>query len=137
MPEGLPEHCLVGQLEPTQDEGVPLPDGQTFYFWTRINILGRPVFLLNQRLVGSPDGVPVVIERQLYASQFLAAGQTITALIPVDAGTLVIYVNHSFVDRWSGPGFASGAKRQVGQKLIDKILPKMAELLGLCEGRPV
>ena len=88
--------------------GAPPPDGQTFYFWTRINILGRPVFLLNQRLVGSPDGVPIVIERQLYASQFLAAGQTITALIPVDAGTLVFYVNHSFVDRWSGPEFAQG-----------------------------
>jgi hypothetical protein len=114
--------------------GAP-PDGQAFYFWTRINVLGRPVFLLNQRLVGSPDGVPVMIERQFYATQFLGAGQTITALVPVVGGTLVFYVNHSFVDRWSGPEFTVGAKRRVGQELIEGILPKMAETLGLCEGR--
>jgi hypothetical protein len=115
--------------------GAP-PDGQAFYFWTRINVLGRPVFLLNQRLLGSPDGVPVMIERQFYATQFLGAGQTLTALVSVDGGTLVFYVNHSFVDRWSGPGFATGAKRQVGQEIIERILPAMAETLGLCEGRP-
>ena len=115
--------------------GEAPPDGQAFYFWTRINVLGRPVFLLNQRLVGSPDGVAVMIERQLYATQFLGAGQTIMTLVPVDAGTLVLYINHSFVDRWSGPAFTTGAKRQVGQQLIEKILPKMAETLGLCEGR--
>ncbi len=114
--------------------GAP-PDGEVFYFWTRINILGRPVFLLNQRLVGSPDGVPVMIERQFYATQFLGAGQTITALVPVDAGTLAFYINHSFVDRWSGPGFTAGAKRRVGQEVVEKILPEVAQTLGLCEGR--
>ena len=40
-------------------------DGEIYYFWTRIQVLGRPVFLLNQRLVGQPDGVPMVIERVL------------------------------------------------------------------------
>ncbi len=77
-----------------------------------------------------------MIERQFYATQFPSADQTITALVPVAAGTLVLYVNHSFVDRWSGPGFAAGAKRQVGQGIVAKILPKMAETLGLCEGHP-
>lgn len=114
--------------------GAP-PDGQAFYFWTRIKVLGRPVFLLNQRLVGSYDGASVMIERQFYATQFLGAGQTITALVPVVEGTLVFYVNHSFVDRWSGPEFTVGAKRRVGQKLIEGILAKMAETLGLCEAR--
>jgi hypothetical protein len=76
-----------------------------------------------------------MIERQFYATQFLGAGQTITALVPVAAGTLVFYVNHSFVDRWSGPGFTAGAKRRVGQEIIERILPEMAEALGLCEGR--
>jgi hypothetical protein len=76
-----------------------------------------------------------MIERQFYATQFLGAGQTITALVPVVGGTLVFYVNHSFVDRWSGPEFTVGAKRRVGQELIEGILPKMAETLGLCEGR--
>jgi len=49
--------------------GKPPPDGQAFYFWSRIKVLGRPVFLLNQRLVGSFDGAPVAIERQFYATR--------------------------------------------------------------------
>jgi hypothetical protein len=109
-------------------------DGESYYFWTRIRVLGRPVFMLNQRLVGQPDGVPVVIERQFYATQFLGAGQTVTALVPVEEGTLALYVNHTFVDRWTGPGFAAGTKRAVGLKIINGILPEMADEYGLCEG---
>jgi len=104
------------------------------YFWTRIRVLGRPVFLLNQRLVGQPDGVPMVIERQFYATQFLGAGQTVTALVPVEEGTLAIYVNQTFVDRWTGPSFSTGTKRAVGLKIINGILPEMADEYGLCEG---
>ena len=96
--------------------------------------LGRPVFLLNQRLIAQPDGVPVVIERQFYATQFLGAGQTVTALVPVEEGTLALYVNRSFVDRWTGPSFSVGTKRAVGLKIINGILPEMADEYGLCEG---
>jgi hypothetical protein len=109
-------------------------DGESYYFWTRIQVLGRPVFLLNQRLVGQPDGVPIVIERQFYATQFLGAGQTVTALVPVQEGTLAVYVNQTFVDRWTGPSFATGSKRAVGLKIINGILPEMADEYGLCEG---
>ena len=110
------------------------PDVEPYYFWTRIRVLGRPVFLLNQRLVGQPDGVPVVIERQFYATQFLGAGQTFSALVPVEEGTLALYVNQSFVDRWTGPSFGTGAKRAVGLKIINGLLPEMADEYGLCEG---
>jgi hypothetical protein len=109
-------------------------DGESYYFWTRIRVLGRPVFLLNQRLIAQPDGVPVVIERQFYATQFLGAGQTVTALVPVEEGTLALYVNRSFVDRWTGPSFSVGTKRAVGLKIINGILPEMADEHGLCEG---
>jgi hypothetical protein len=109
-------------------------NGESYYFWTRIRVLGRPVFLLNQRLVAQPDGVPVVIERQFYATQFLGAGQTVTALVPVEEGTLAFYVNQTFVDRWTGPGFSTGTKRSVGLKIINGSLPEMADEYGLCEG---
>jgi hypothetical protein len=122
-------HRLLGEFPLNEP-----PDGQAFYFWTRIRVMNRPVFLLNQRLTGAPDGVPVVIERQFYATQFLGAGQTLTTLIPVQEGTLAFYVNHTFVDRWTGPGFSAAAKRKVGLKLIDDILKEMAEAYGLCEG---
>jgi hypothetical protein len=58
------------------------------------------------------------------------------ALIQVQEGTLAFYVNHSFVDRWSGPGFTTGAKRSVGLNIKEGILSDMAEKYGLCEGIP-
>lgn len=42
-------------------------------------------------------------------------------------------INHSFLDRWSGPSFAVSGKRKIGQELIDVILPRMAGIMGLCE----
>lgn len=113
--------------------GFPSP-AEEYYFWTRIRVLGRPVFLLNQRLAGERNGQSLVVERQFYATQFLGAGQTVIGLIPVQEGTLALYVNHSYVDRWTGPGFATGAKRSVGLKLINDILGDMAEKYDLCEG---
>jgi hypothetical protein len=109
---------------------------EEYYFWTRIQVLGRPVFLLNQRLAGQREGRSVVVERQFYATQFLGAGQTVIALIQVQEGTLAFYVNHTFVDRWTGPGFTTGAKRAAGLKIIDGIVGDMAEKYGLCEGIP-
>ncbi len=114
--------------------GEAPPDGESFYFWTRLKILGRPVFMLNERLAGSFDGAEVVIDRQIYTTQFLGGGQTVTAMVPVQEGTLVFYVNHTFVDRWTGPSFATGAKRAVGLRIIDNVLKEMANAYGLCEG---
>ncbi len=112
---------------------VDVPETETFYYWARVNVLGRPVFLLSQRAVGHPDGVEMMVDRQFYATQFVGAAQTITALVPVNEGTLVLLLNHSFVDRWTGPSFTVGGKRAVGQGIIDAILPRMADTLGLCE----
>lgn len=109
-----------------------VPGGRKYYFWTRMNVLGRPVFLLNQRLAAELDGASVVIERQFYATQFLAGGQTVTALVPVKEGELLVYVNHSFVDRWQG--FGVSAKKAIGRTLLEKTLSDMAEKYGLCEG---
>ena len=55
-------------------------------------------------------------------------------MVPVQEGTLVFYVNHTFVDRWTGPSFATGAKRAVGLRIIDNVLKEMANAYGLCEG---
>jgi hypothetical protein len=105
--------------------------GESFYFWTRTNVLGRKVFMLNQRLAVNTDAGSIVVERQFYSTQFFAAGQTLTGYLPVQEGNLVFYVNHSFVDRWTG--LAAKAKRHIGLKIINKTLTQMAEDYGLCE----
>ena len=108
-------------------------DGQEFYFWTRIQVLGRPVFLLNQRLAVDGADRSVVVERQFYATQFLSAGQTLAGLIRVQEGVAVFYTNRTFVDRWSGPGLATRAKRAVGVKIITDVLREMSRRKGLCD----
>ncbi|MBW2390373.1 MAG: hypothetical protein JRG89_18370 [Deltaproteobacteria bacterium] len=110
-------------------EGV---EGKSFYFWTRARGLGRTLFMLNQRLTADVDGGSIVVERQFYATEFFAAGQTLTGIIPVQEGTLFFYVNHSFVDRWKG--FGTGAKRNIGRTMINKIMRQVADEYGLCEG---
>lgn len=114
----------------------PMPakgvNGRSFYFWTRARALGRTLFMLNQRFTADDDGGSIVVERQFYATQFIAAGQTLTAIMPVQEGTLFFYVNHSFVDRWKGLG--TGPKRQIGRTMINKIVRQVADEYGLCEG---
>ena len=80
----IPELYTTLNTEPR----VKPKGGEEFYFWSRIKVLGRPVFILHHRLWSEIEGSTAVVERQYYATQFLGAGQTITALIPVAEGTL-------------------------------------------------
>ena len=43
---------------------VELEDAETFYYWARVNVLGRPVFLLSQRVVAKADRIPIQIHQQ-------------------------------------------------------------------------
>ncbi len=108
---------------------------QVFWFWTRIRVLGRPVFMLQQRLAAEKGPVEMVVERQFYASHFLDVGQTVTAILPVQEGTLLFHVHRTWVDRWTGPGMVVGAKRKVGNELIESQLTSMTNKLRLCEGQ--
>ena len=124
----LPELYATLKAEPRV-----IPEGaEEFYFWSRIKVLGRPVFMLHHRFWSEIKGSSVVVERQYYATQFLGAGQTITALIPVAEGTLFLYVDHTFVDRWTGAGFTKGAKKRLGREIVEGVLEQMSEQLELC-----
>ncbi len=107
---------------------------EEFWFWTRIQVLGRPVFMLHQRLAAEKGEIQIVVERQIYASHFLDIGQTVTAILPVQEGTLLFNIYRTWVDQWSGPGFAVGAKRKVGTELIGSVLRSQSDQLRFCEG---
>ena len=112
----------------------PPRGGTADYFWSRISIQGRPVFLLTQRLGAQLDGRSVVIERRFYSTQFMGAGQTIALLVAVQEGTLFAYADHSVVDRWSGPGFVTPGKRKLGLKIAEDTMRKAVERSSICEG---
>jgi hypothetical protein len=111
-----------------------VPNGREFLFWSRIQVLGRPVFMLHQRLTAAAEHSEIVIERQFYASHFLNVGQVLFALLPVQEGTLAFYVNRTWVDRWHG--FGTGAKRAIGKKIVRDIIKDLADHFDLCEGLP-
>jgi hypothetical protein len=129
MQKRMPTAYRALMAYPMLIEGVK---GRSFYFWTRARALGRTLFMLNQRLTADVDGGSIVVERQFYATEFFASGQTLAAIMPVQEGTLFFYVNHSFVDRWRGIG--TGTKRQIGRTMINKIMRQVADEYGLCEG---
>lgn len=54
-----------------------VPNGREFLCWSRIQILGRPVFMLHQQLTAATEHSEIVVERQIYASHFLNLGQIV------------------------------------------------------------
>lgn len=111
-----------------------VPNGREFFFWSRIQILGRPVFMLHQRLTGATEHSEIVLERQIYASHFLNIGQVLIALLPVQEGTLAFYVNRTWVDRWHG--FGVNTKHAIGEKIVRGVIEGLAEDSKLCKGLP-
>jgi hypothetical protein len=111
-----------------------VPNGREFLFWSRIQVLGRPVFMLHQRLTAATEHAEIVLERQFYASHFLNVGQVLIGLLPVQEGTLAFYVNRTWVDKWHG--FGTGTKRAVGKKIVRDVIMDLADHFDLCKGLP-
>ncbi len=114
---------------------LEVPGGRPVeYFWSNVSVQDRPVLLLTQRADARVGDSSAVIERRFYASWFMGAGQAIALRISVEEGTLFAYVDHSFVDRWSGPGFTTAGKRKIGLKLAGETLKKAVRRATICEG---
>lgn len=97
----LRERLVRGGME---DAG-PTPD---FLYWSREKVARKVVLSLTHVAFASPaamPGVRVVATRQLYASHYFQSSLGLTLLLPVDGApgsTLVVYVNRSRVDAFSG-----------------------------------
>lgn len=97
----LRERLLRGGLQ----NASPTPD---FLYWSREKVARQVVLSLTHVAFASPaamPGVRVVATRQLYASHYFRSSLGLTLLLPVDGApgsTLVVYVNRSRVDAFSG-----------------------------------
>jgi hypothetical protein len=127
----MPEYYEALLAYPTKANA---PNGREFLFWSRIQVLGRPVFMLHQRLTAAAEHAEIIVERQFYASHFLNVGQALIGLLPVQEGTLAFYVNRTWVDKWHG--FGTGAKRAIGKKIVRDVIKDMADHFDLCKGLP-
>jgi len=104
----------------------PHPAGlEEDFGWTHYIAHGTPVFLLTHRL-WMPDGDAwVVSQRQFYVTGSYNCVQAIAGLLPVNGGTLVVYVNRTSTDQVTG--FGSSTKRTLGTKVMSSQIRDLFE----------
>ncbi len=95
-------------------------DIQERYFWIKLISQNRPTFVLNHRISLSDGKNYAVLSRQFYASQSYNGQQELAVFIPIEQGTLVLYVNRTNTDEVTG--FGSGTKHLFGTRILAKTL---------------
>jgi hypothetical protein len=97
------------------------PSGADELFrWTQLSAHDVPTIVLVHGMY-VPDGdALLVLQRQFYVSEGFNCEQAVAGFLPVEGGTVVLYVNHTSTDQVTG--FGGGAKRSIGSKLMSSQL---------------
>jgi hypothetical protein len=89
------------------------------FFCIRYALSGRPNFTLRHRLAMPVDGgAYVAADREFYVSHDYNETQAIGALLPVENGTVVTYVNRTTTDQLGG--FGASTKQSIGRSMMAK-----------------
>ena len=105
-------------------QGIPAELKQRF-FCIRYAMSGRPVFALRQRLAMPLGDAYVVADRDFYVSHDYNDTQAVGALLPVENGTAVVYVNRTTTDQLGG--FGASAKQAIGRNMMAKQISEIFE----------
>ena len=121
------------QLLQSYPEGRP-PDLVESFRWSHlVGSTNRALVLTH--LFASPLGEGYAyVHREFYASSGFNAGQAVASFLAVQEGTLVLYTNHVSTDQVAG--FASGARRAVGEHLMASQLREIFERIQKREAGP-
>jgi len=93
--------------------------------WTHYMAHGTPVFLLNHRL-WMPDGDAwLMAHRQFYVTASYNCVQILAGFLPVNGGTLVLYLNRTSTDQVTG--FGGSTKRAMGTKVMTSQIEDLFE----------
>jgi hypothetical protein len=84
--------------------------------WTHYEAHGTPVFILTHRFWMPDSDGWVLAVRQFYVSGSYNVGQALVGLLPVEKGTLVVYLNRTSTDQVAG--FGGSTKRSLGSKIM-------------------
>jgi hypothetical protein len=102
------------------------PVGLTQYFFCiRYAMSGRPNFALRHRLAIAVDDAYVVADRDFYVSSGYNDTQAIAGLLPVENGTVVVYLARTTTDQLGG--FGASAKQAIGRSLMARQLTAIFE----------
>jgi len=103
-----------------------LPAGVTEeFFCIRYAMSGRPNFALRHRMVMMVEGAFVAADRDFYVSSDYNDTQAIAALLPVENGTVVAYLNRTTTDQLGG--FGAAAKQSIGRGMMAKQISEIFE----------
>jgi hypothetical protein len=97
------------------------PEGTEEVFrWAQISAHGTPTFTLTHAAFITDGNAWVIVQRMYYVSTGFNSVQAIAALVPVQGGTVMAYVNRTSTDQVAG--FGGGTKRSIGSKLLESQL---------------
>lgn len=105
-------------------QGTPAGLTQRF-FCIHYAMSGRPNFTLRHRLAMPVDDAYVVADREFYVSHDYNDTQAIAALLPVENGTVVAYLNRTTTDQLGG--FGASAKQAIGRTMMAKQISEIFE----------
>jgi len=114
--KGLQEHMpgfhavLLGYPQAT------LPGMEQQFFWTKSIIRGKPTYVLTHILVASDGAARAVARREYYVSAGYDAEQSLAGFLPVEGGTIVVYMSHVFTEQVAGTG--GSLKRSIGSRVM-------------------
>jgi hypothetical protein len=86
------------------------------FFWVNYKLDEQPTYVLTHVLAAPEGAARIVVQRQYYVGRSYNAEQAVAGFLPVQEGTLVIYVNHTFTDQVAG--FGGSAKRSIGRRMM-------------------
>ena len=86
------------------------------FFWIHYRAHGEPAFMLTHRLSVPSDPEAGSVQRQFYVSRSYNVEQSLSTLVSVREGTLVVYTNRTSTDQVTG--FGAAARRSIGRKLL-------------------
>jgi len=102
------------------------PAGLTQHFFCiRYAMDGRPNFALRQRLALPVEDAYVIADRDFYVSSGYNDTQAVGALLPVENGTVVVYLNRTTTDQLGG--FGASAKQSIGRGMMAKQISAIFE----------
>jgi hypothetical protein len=91
--------------------------------WLRYDIDGATTFVLMHEMGVPAGGARALVQRQYYVSTGYNAEQAIAGLLPVEAGTIVVYTNNTFTDQIGG--FGDVLKRGIGRRVMSSKLKQI------------
>jgi len=113
---------------------VTVPGLKENFFWVNNRIDDLPTVALTHLLVAPEGSARIVIQRQFYVGRSYNAEQAIAGFFPVQQGTLVAYVNHTFTDQVSG--FGSSTKQSIGRRVMGNTLKELFEKARAAAAKP-